>query len=189
MIVPQEPWFSGGWNQIFWTCGLTRTGSLSLFASPWPFSLSGTSHTWYSRCCKWCCHVWVRSRHGSYMQKNPEEIAEILSDFLEDCPEYGILSNNCCHWADKFARRLGVRGLPRWVNQAATMAVAVSGLLRWAPHLSGPPPLWFNAIDLRSSWQSHDNGLADHWPWGCLIWKGDGIKFGETIKSDLEYHF
>jgi hypothetical protein len=70
------------------------------------------------------------------MQKNPEEIAEILSDFLEDCPEYGILSNNCCHWADRFK----AIGSERFARMGQPSCDYGSGC-QWFASL-GPTPLW-----------------------------------------------
>ena len=79
------------------TWGLTRTGSLSLFASPWPFSLPGNSHTWYSMCCACCCHVWVMSRHeqrGFSPRGGPKQVRQEKSWQLRPACPYNSLSKS-----------------------------------------------------------------------------------------------
>lgn len=57
----------------------------------------------------------------------PEDIADIISQMLEDWPgdDYDLLRRNCCHFADDFCRRLGVGGIPGWVDRLARLGATL----------------------------------------------------------------
>ena len=39
--------------------------------------------------------------------------------------DYDLLRRNCCHFADDFARRLGVGGIPSWIMRLAKIGAGV----------------------------------------------------------------
>jgi len=70
------------------------------------------------------------------------EIGEIISSMLEEYPgdDYDLLRRNCCHFADDFARRLKVGGIPGWVCRLASIGAGLETALQKAqgiPALNG----------------------------------------------------
>eukprot|EP00439_Symbiodinium_sp_Y106_P023552 s2722_g2.t2 len=47
--------------------------------------------------------------------------------------DYDLLRRNCCHFADDFARRLGVGGIPGWVMRLAKVGAGVEAMIASAP--------------------------------------------------------
>mmetsp|Transcript_105368 Transcript_105368/g.227151 ORF Transcript_105368/g.227151 Transcript_105368/m.227151 type:complete len:410 (-) Transcript_105368:76-1305(-) len=66
---------------------------------------------------------------------DPESIADIISDMLEEYPgdDYNLLRRNCCHFADDFCRRLGVGGIPGWIIRLARLGAGVETMLNAVP--------------------------------------------------------
>lgn len=64
-----------------------------------------------------------------------EDIADIISSLIEEYPgsDYDLLRRNCCHFADDFAKRLGVGGIPSWIHRLARVAATVDSMLQAAP--------------------------------------------------------
>eukprot|EP00931_Biecheleriopsis_adriatica_P043229 TRINITY_DN24725_c0_g1_i1.p1 TRINITY_DN24725_c0_g1~~TRINITY_DN24725_c0_g1_i1.p1 ORF type:complete len:412 (-),score=76.25 TRINITY_DN24725_c0_g1_i1:287-1453(-) len=52
---------------------------------------------------------------------SPEEVAELLSVFIEEYPghDYDLLRRNCCHFANDFSKRLGAGRIPGWIHRLA----------------------------------------------------------------------
>jgi len=48
---------------------------------------------------------------------------DVLTDLCEEYrgEEYHMLRRNCCHFADDFAKRLAVGGIPTWVHRLAQL--------------------------------------------------------------------
>lgn len=59
------------------------------------------------------------------------QIAALIADLKEayDADDYELMTKNCCHFADDFANRLGVGGLPRWLLRFADLGASVESLL------------------------------------------------------------
>ncbi|CAE7283269.1 unnamed protein product [Symbiodinium sp. CCMP2592] len=52
---------------------------------------------------------------------------------MNPTPDYDLLRRNCCHFADDFARRLGVGGIPGWVMRLAKVGAGVEAMIASAP--------------------------------------------------------
>lgn len=70
-----------------------------------------------------------------YTRLSGEEVADIVTQLLEEYPgqDYDLLRRNCCHFADDFARRLGVGGIPGWVMRLAKVGAGVEAMIASAP--------------------------------------------------------
>mmetsp|Transcript_72145 Transcript_72145/g.167192 ORF Transcript_72145/g.167192 Transcript_72145/m.167192 type:complete len:315 (-) Transcript_72145:163-1107(-) len=57
-----------------------------------------------------------------YTKYNPEQITEIIDEMSEEWTgmSYEVLTKNCHNFSEAFCRRLGVPGLPSWVNDLAS---------------------------------------------------------------------
>lgn len=63
-----------------------------------------------------------------------EEVTRVLAQLVEEYRggDYELLRRNCCHFAEDFARRLGVRRIPRWVHRLARLGARLDGVLHVA---------------------------------------------------------
>jgi len=61
-----------------------------------------------------------------------ERIVSTITDLIEDYPggAYDVLRLNCCHFADDFARRLGVGPIPAWVHRLARFGAGADGAVQ-----------------------------------------------------------
>ncbi|CAE7295699.1 unnamed protein product [Symbiodinium natans] len=87
----------------------------------WSFDGSPSRTTPGLRCFQPRCdpdHVYRQTVKLGETDCSPEDIAEIVSQMLEEYPgdDYDILTRNCCNFADDFSRRLGLHGIPGWVS-------------------------------------------------------------------------
>jgi len=57
-----------------------------------------------------------------YTKHNPEQVMHIIEEMVEEWPgiSYDVLTRNCHNFSEAFCRRLGVPGLPSWVNDLAS---------------------------------------------------------------------
>jgi len=60
-----------------------------------------------------------------------DQINDVISDLIEEYPgnDYHLLSRNCCHFADDFAQRLGVGGIPSWVHRLANVGAVLNSVM------------------------------------------------------------
>lgn len=96
-------------------------------------------------CMKPRSHPMHHYRQSMFLGRTPlseGEIGEIISSMLEEYPgdDYDLLRRNCCHFADDFARRLKVGGIPGWVCRLASIGAGLENALQKAqgiPALNG----------------------------------------------------
>jgi len=60
------------------------------------------------------------------------EVEALLEDLKQEWlgQEYDLLRRNCCHFSDAFCRRLGVGGIPTWVNNLAAAGATLGNGFR-----------------------------------------------------------
>ncbi|CAJ1432154.1 unnamed protein product [Effrenium voratum] len=80
-------------------------------------------------------HHYRQTVEMGYTRREPEEIADIVTQLLEEYPgdDYDLLRRNCCHFADDFTRRLGVGSIPGWVMRLARVGAGVDAMIQSAP--------------------------------------------------------
>lgn len=56
---------------------------------------------------------------------------KLISEMREDYPgqSYDMLSKNCCTFAEDLCQRLGVAGIPKWVNRLARIGTRLDNIL------------------------------------------------------------
>eukprot|EP00450_Noctiluca_scintillans_P002750 CAMPEP_0194493166 /NCGR_PEP_ID=MMETSP0253-20130528/11469_1 /TAXON_ID=2966 /ORGANISM="Noctiluca scintillans" /LENGTH=396 /DNA_ID=CAMNT_0039334121 /DNA_START=1 /DNA_END=1191 /DNA_ORIENTATION=- len=61
----------------------------------------------------------------------PEKIAAVIADVIEDYPggSYCLLRRNCCHFAEDFCQRLGLKPIPGWVYRLARVGASADSFL------------------------------------------------------------
>mmetsp|Transcript_150013 Transcript_150013/g.463085 ORF Transcript_150013/g.463085 Transcript_150013/m.463085 type:complete len:326 (+) Transcript_150013:119-1096(+) len=57
-----------------------------------------------------------------YTEYNPERVIEIIEEMAQEWhgTSYEVLTRNCHNFSDTFCKRLGVPGIPSWVNDLAS---------------------------------------------------------------------
>lgn len=116
--------FTRGYNSLAKSYGAFHTG-VQVYGKEWSFGM--TIDDDFATGITWCIpaqnpdHSFRETLSMGYTQCSPEQVMKILQSMKDDwrgCT-YNVLARNCHNFADEFCKKLGVRGLPEWVNTLA----------------------------------------------------------------------
>mmetsp|Transcript_9426 Transcript_9426/g.25054 ORF Transcript_9426/g.25054 Transcript_9426/m.25054 type:complete len:231 (+) Transcript_9426:63-755(+) len=111
-----------GYNSVAKNCGAFHTG-VQIYGREWSFGMTMDNSTGIT----WCSpgqnpdHSFREVLSMGYTQCSPDQVARILQSMRVEwrgCT-YNVLARNCHNFSDEFCKKLGVGGLPDWVNTLA----------------------------------------------------------------------
>jgi len=112
-----------GYNAVNKSYGAFHTG-VEVYGREWSFGAApvGYSGIGENPPGENSMHSFRETLVMGYTRYNPEEITQIIQDMAEEwCgTSYELFSRNCHNFSDAFCRRLGVPGVPSWVNDLAS---------------------------------------------------------------------
>jgi len=119
-------------NGISKRYGAFHTG-VEVFGQEWSFGMSNDWRTGVH----WCKpgkntdHTFRETLAMGHTKVTREEFVKMITDMKREWtgPTYSLLTRNCHHFSDELCRRLGVAGLPAWVNDLAGVGHASASFI------------------------------------------------------------
>mmetsp|Transcript_42336 Transcript_42336/g.95524 ORF Transcript_42336/g.95524 Transcript_42336/m.95524 type:complete len:354 (+) Transcript_42336:106-1167(+) len=112
-----------GYNAVNKSYGAFHTG-VEVYGREWSFGAApvGYSGIGENPPGENTMHSFRETLVMGYTPYNPEQITQIIQELAVEWPgtSYELFSRNCHNFSDAFCRRLGVPGVPSWVNDLAS---------------------------------------------------------------------
>lgn len=108
----------------------------------WSYGQSLDIHNPGVSCCEPRMHPQHHYREAvelGYTTLSQEDVADLITELIEKYPghDYDLLRRNCCHFAEEFALRLEVGGIPSWVHRLAYIGAQLENAYSTAQALQG----------------------------------------------------
>eukprot|EP00403_Amphidinium_massartii_P016510 CAMPEP_0178422620 /NCGR_PEP_ID=MMETSP0689_2-20121128/27268_1 /TAXON_ID=160604 /ORGANISM="Amphidinium massartii, Strain CS-259" /LENGTH=329 /DNA_ID=CAMNT_0020044191 /DNA_START=44 /DNA_END=1033 /DNA_ORIENTATION=- len=108
---------------------------IELYGNEWSYGAApeGSSGVYrYFPKCSSPEHVYRESITLGSTALSPREVLELLRDMSKEWAgsDYNLIRHNCCNFCDALSSRLGLGGIPAWVNSLATSAAVFDDMAR-----------------------------------------------------------
>mmetsp|Transcript_40675 Transcript_40675/g.107766 ORF Transcript_40675/g.107766 Transcript_40675/m.107766 type:complete len:249 (-) Transcript_40675:106-852(-) len=140
----------GAWNTMTKSYGAWHTG-IEVYGKEWSFGMTlgenCTGVTWNTPGLNQD-HSFKETLLLGYTNMSPEEVWKLLVVMTKEwmgC-SYHLFTRNCHHFSDEFSRRLGVGGIPPWINDLASSGAATIEFLENGERETDPIKEFFGHV-------------------------------------------